>query len=467
MAYTFQKVYTLIAQTPMIHFQHDQSGATLRATEVKPKLDRYLLECAINEGITKEIRDSWHVGYDPKDAKRHEKSYKGLNYRMKIEKMGHPVDSKITLDDCKFYFANQGDGEKKEIVFNNCKMQIDCFLPVLLEFIDKHIGDFFVLHNFGSRQTKGFGGFLISGQTSSSIEAAFQKTNQLYFYADMPMSDRESIKNRFNHALTVYSVMKNGLNMTRYNEERRSYRFRDRYIKGFAMRGYLDKLPERVKIGSDKAFIKSKVHIAVNGDEKDALDLEYKNYTFIRALLGLAEQYEFRDRYRNNGTSENPRTHRISYNPVGVTIINCPRNEDGTPKIVWDCSETDMKKIVSGLKKTMDIQRFASPVTIKIYQDRIYFLFDDSYKKMLDQTFLFLAFKKIGRNYIYESIQECLEKKHYLSAPKTFDMKAFIDYFVTYYNGTVKNKLRFFIEPNPNIENPYANSLNLTLQKGW
>lgn len=46
MAYSFQKVYTLIAQTPMIHFQHDQKGATLRATEVKPKLDRYLLKCA-------------------------------------------------------------------------------------------------------------------------------------------------------------------------------------------------------------------------------------------------------------------------------------------------------------------------------------------------------------------------------------------------------------------------------------
>lgn len=30
--------------TPIIHFQHKQVGATLRATEVKPKLDRFLLE---------------------------------------------------------------------------------------------------------------------------------------------------------------------------------------------------------------------------------------------------------------------------------------------------------------------------------------------------------------------------------------------------------------------------------------
>lgn len=30
--------------TPLIHFQHDQYGATLRASEVKPKLDKFLIE---------------------------------------------------------------------------------------------------------------------------------------------------------------------------------------------------------------------------------------------------------------------------------------------------------------------------------------------------------------------------------------------------------------------------------------
>ena len=29
--------------TPLIHFQHDQIGATLRASEVKPKLDKYII----------------------------------------------------------------------------------------------------------------------------------------------------------------------------------------------------------------------------------------------------------------------------------------------------------------------------------------------------------------------------------------------------------------------------------------
>lgn len=34
---------TLKQHTPLIHFQHDQEGATLRASEVKPKLDRFIL----------------------------------------------------------------------------------------------------------------------------------------------------------------------------------------------------------------------------------------------------------------------------------------------------------------------------------------------------------------------------------------------------------------------------------------
>lgn len=40
----FERVYTLEQQTPLIHFQYDQPGATLRATEVKPKLDKFIIK---------------------------------------------------------------------------------------------------------------------------------------------------------------------------------------------------------------------------------------------------------------------------------------------------------------------------------------------------------------------------------------------------------------------------------------
>jgi len=42
--YDWQKEYKLVQHTPLIHFQHSEPHACLRATEVKPKLDRFLIE---------------------------------------------------------------------------------------------------------------------------------------------------------------------------------------------------------------------------------------------------------------------------------------------------------------------------------------------------------------------------------------------------------------------------------------
>ena len=51
--------FTLKQHTPLIHFQHDQAGATLRATEVKPKLDKFLRETLmqIKPAVYTEFRD--------------------------------------------------------------------------------------------------------------------------------------------------------------------------------------------------------------------------------------------------------------------------------------------------------------------------------------------------------------------------------------------------------------------------
>ena len=39
----FKVEFTLKQHTPIIHFQSEQHGATLRATELKPKFDRFLI----------------------------------------------------------------------------------------------------------------------------------------------------------------------------------------------------------------------------------------------------------------------------------------------------------------------------------------------------------------------------------------------------------------------------------------
>ena len=40
---------TLKQHTPLIHFQHDQYGATLRVSEVKPKLDKFIIKKVFND----------------------------------------------------------------------------------------------------------------------------------------------------------------------------------------------------------------------------------------------------------------------------------------------------------------------------------------------------------------------------------------------------------------------------------
>jgi len=45
----YKLTFKLKQHTPIIHFQHDQHGTTLRATEIKPKLDRFLNENAFGE----------------------------------------------------------------------------------------------------------------------------------------------------------------------------------------------------------------------------------------------------------------------------------------------------------------------------------------------------------------------------------------------------------------------------------
>ena len=66
--------------TPLIHFQHDQEGATLRASEVKPKLDKFILTRLGNgdyqAGINLAKDNGWLVGKGDHPA---------LDYKIKID----------------------------------------------------------------------------------------------------------------------------------------------------------------------------------------------------------------------------------------------------------------------------------------------------------------------------------------------------------------------------------------------
>ena len=175
-------MYTLTVKlkqhTPLLHFQPEQYGATLRASEVKPKLDRFLIDKL--GGVCK-IEKTWLIG----DGEHH-----ALNYKMRIEGIGNPVEdiklrpshkgNKWGTAPFPSVMSNMGGKEKREelvnfSMYNIVEMTIICREGGLYKQIKDNVALFFARHNFGQRSNKGFGSF-----TVSRIEDIPQK-NQSYF----------------------------------------------------------------------------------------------------------------------------------------------------------------------------------------------------------------------------------------------------------------------------------------------
>jgi hypothetical protein len=451
-ALSFVRTYTLSAQTPLIHFQYEQPGATLRATEVKPKLDRYIVKML---GVKDKIDKKWFIN-----------DTDSLNYKIRIIANGIPQKSTNREYACRsvdesaregririkngnsinsMYFANMVSAENKtaeqvkqdicdnykETVFykDPIKMTVTCFIPELLSVISENIQAFFLLHNFGSRQSKGFGGFVVSeidGQKCDNSHEAVCKVfgGYKYFYADCGISD---VKELMNHALTVYAVLKGGLNMTRWDDRRGDYNAPNNYIKSYLQRPFLDEL-YGADMGSEKAKIKSRMSISdratltENRKENDLNDNKYGQYVFIRALLGLADHYEFR----------NLRSGTVNIYSLG---------KDG-----------------------FDVERFKSPVTIKVVGKYIYYVFDvESISLITGKTFYFL--ERVPR---WFKDAQYAEKKQYImnngweiKTPDSFceeEVDRLIKGFVAYFER-VRSKLNGFTEP-------FKRSETLVLKEG-
>lgn len=368
----FRREYTLLAQTPMIHFQHDQSGAALRPSEVKPKFDRYLRKL-----YGKAIPEHWRV------SEQHE----ALNYQMRITVTGQDKRNGLTIRDCKAYFGNMGNSvDTKDLVFRDCKLEINCFVPELLKLIDQHIGSFFVLHNFGTRQSKGFGGFLVQEKTSEAHAGRiFQQNYPYYFYADFPANT--DLRGRLNHAMVVYACLKNGMSMG------------NRGFPGYAVNGYMYD-----NVGNDKEFIRD--FIMRNGRGA------YDSYEFIRAVLGLAENYNYRQR-----------------GLVKVIQIQGTGLRNKRPVIPLE-----------SLKDGLGIKRFQSPILIKIYENRMYFLLQNTYADILGKAFILMReqdwdpIKEMISNNQHEQAQQLLQQRaKIIYTPEELEddvlMHGFVDYF--------------------------------------
>jgi hypothetical protein len=183
MSNPFELRITLRQHTPIIHFQHHQDGATLRASEVKPKLDRFLIEqigklhpiekkVPYDAGVTYAKQQNWLIG-DGDNGN-------ALDYKMRIIAQAEPKSDLIHKGQSfPCFFANMGDeydlSPKKFVLHAEpIKLYITCFDSDLKNFIDTHFHSFIAQTNFGMRQSKGFGSFSVDGQSFGNAVACFK-----------------------------------------------------------------------------------------------------------------------------------------------------------------------------------------------------------------------------------------------------------------------------------------------------
>lgn len=182
--------------TPMWHFQPDENGCCLRATEAKPKLDKYI-------------------------AAKTGNSYQSLDYKMSFE----VIETRKRLNTEYFnrnnkpmscypiFFGNMGDDtKKKELVYypNGIRMRLFSLNTKLLKLIKEHLNGFFASTSFGTRQDKGFGCFYPKEKPFVTGDASYRFTMEI---SSGEWSDSNKLfQGLFNHINFFHKMLRSGVN---------------------------------------------------------------------------------------------------------------------------------------------------------------------------------------------------------------------------------------------------------------
>ena len=348
--YDWQKEYKLVQHTPLIHFQHSEPHACLRATEVKPKLDRFLIEQLEKDDRFGDGRwKKWFVG---------DGSQQSFDYMMRITPNSEQVERTHSIERAiaraehrppnanlheihKNYFGNMASGNSiqdtiretfKESLFykDGLTLTIRCFIPELLTFIDEHIRGFFMMHNFGTRQRKGFGSFTVDISTEPNAPKGFDLVGKYCPNAYYCKLDGNVNADALLDAVWVISAfLRSGFNRGEGN-----------YVRGFVFR-YFQR--EKNPLANDKAFVKQQVlHNVYNKATRGEHLHPYGNnvrYRYVRGLLGTNENSRFcrapRGETREDRTVHNIYIHSaegverfpspLLFKPIGKFVFILPQ----------------------------------------------------------------------------------------------------------------------------------------------
>ena len=311
----------LNAQSPMVHFQAREPGATVRASEVKPKLDRYLIrKLARQTGLDgaalakiPEYKDWFRPSTDenvPPTA---------LRYQMQIFCEDAPEIVVLNLDnDLKnknkveeemaryaksvskypIFYANSGVKDPKQQrlgIVSNPTVVIRCFHDGLKDLIKKNLEDFFLVTNFGTMQNKGFGSFAPvrpNGNRNPNmaeirrIAGLLKREHGVQRCLYMIVERNNDFSSLFQAIEHFYRLMKSGYNNEYTDELEPSFLFRYMHSE--------------YGIGNEKAWMKQNHISPVVGWQPEFPPSEDHPPRYVRAFLGTAETMSYKKAKQGN-----------------------------------------------------------------------------------------------------------------------------------------------------------------------
>jgi len=257
--------------TPIIHFQHDQSGATLRASELKPKLDKFLFDKCENKKCPA-------LPFGEKG---------NLDYKVKITSGDNIEVSEIKSNT--LYFGNMGSASKKCFVTSKSNIMLDIFSfnKKIIQAIKDNIADFFLFNNFGTRQSKGFGSFYLDESSS------YYKEPKLKYKFSVQLRPNKDV---FYYIDLFYKTLRGGINGMNKNSF---------YFKSMMFSYAKSKNIQWDKKSIKEYFYNSDLKKQISEHGSDILKYSSKDKYLMKDLLGLSSRESWRKPYESVITKNN------------------------------------------------------------------------------------------------------------------------------------------------------------------
>lgn len=213
---------TLKQHTPLIHFQPGQYGATLRASEVKPKLDKFILGKLSKDEFAEAKRKKWLIGKEDHPALDYKMRIIGKNvtlspiegywgYRRNKKGVEIPISSPMFFGN----MQNEQDKSKKNIkkCFSKCNditLTLYSLNDDVIKIVLKYLQSFFLQTNFGTRQSKGYGSFSLVADEKwkNAVKEIEEETMPVFPY----FTCKGGEKALFDEMEWFYKAIRSGIN---------------------------------------------------------------------------------------------------------------------------------------------------------------------------------------------------------------------------------------------------------------